>query len=126
MADLPWKPLFGESVKNTMASVSNPTRVGLFVRVVRRPHGRMNPGTWWELTDGKGEFWQVPPAICIPTSSNEVNYDGPDPSVECALPLCTNRLRRIGPPSMSGEPHPQWCSMQHRALTRDIPTEEEQ
>lgn len=40
-----------------------------------------------------------------------VNYDGPDPSVECAFPLCTNRLR------CSDEGGDQWCSIEHREAT---------
>lgn len=57
------KPRFGDIIENKMASMDNPTRVGTFVRVVRRT-GRMNPGTWWEVTDGKGEFWLTNPANC--------------------------------------------------------------
>lgn len=53
-------PAFGTRVVNTVASVSNPQRIGLFVRVVRRT-GRTNAGTWWEMTDGHGKFWQVQP-----------------------------------------------------------------
>lgn len=56
-------PLFAEWVENTMASESNPTRRGRFVRVVRRT-GRLNPGVWWEMTDGHGSFWQVRPENC--------------------------------------------------------------
>lgn len=40
-----------------------------------------------------------------------INYEGPDPSVECAYPPCANRLRR------SDFPGPQWCSKAHRAAT---------
>ncbi len=40
-----------------------------------------------------------------------VNYGGHDPSVECAYPPCSNRLRR------SDLPGPQWCSKEHRSLT---------
>lgn len=49
-----------------------------------------------------------------------MNYDGPDPSVECAWPPCRNRLRRVGGPSMSGADHPQWCSKAHRALSKEV------
>lgn len=55
---------FGQMVVNTMASMSNPQRAGRFVKVVRRRHGLMNSGTWWELTDGRGHFWQVRPENC--------------------------------------------------------------
>lgn len=37
-----------------------------------------------------------------------INYLGPDPSVQCAWPPCTNLLRR------SGGGGPQWCSEEHR------------
>jgi hypothetical protein len=33
----------------------------MFVRSGHTPHGRMNPGPWWELTDGHGEFWRTRP-----------------------------------------------------------------
>lgn len=50
-------PVFGKSrYFNRWASVNNPQRVGTYVRTVRRT-GRLNPGTFYELTDGKGEFW---------------------------------------------------------------------
>jgi hypothetical protein len=50
-------PKFGEWMRGVWASKRNPHRDGMFVRTVRRT-GRMNPGTWHELTDGKGNFWQ--------------------------------------------------------------------
>lgn len=53
------RPTFGQWFENPVASPSNPRRVGMFVRTVRR-RGRMNPGLWWELTDGL-DFWQVRP-----------------------------------------------------------------
>lgn len=59
----PKPPRFGDRVKNHMASADNPTRSGTFVRVVRRS-GRLNPGTWWECTDEKGDFWLSDPANC--------------------------------------------------------------
>lgn len=43
--------------------------VGMFVRVVRRTGRVMNPGTFWEMTDGKGDFWQVPPENCVREAS---------------------------------------------------------
>lgn len=50
-------PKFGEWMRGVWASASNPQRDGMFVRTVRRS-GRLNNGTWHELTDGKGKFWQ--------------------------------------------------------------------
>lgn len=44
-------------------------------------------------------------------AGDRVNYTGPDESVECAYPPCSNRLRR------SDFPGPQWCSKAHREAT---------
>lgn len=52
-------PKFGEWMRGVWASASNPHRDGMFVRTERRT-GRLNPGTWHELTDGNGEFWSYP------------------------------------------------------------------
>lgn len=59
-------PKFGERVENVYASALNPHRFGLFVKAGRTPHGRMNAGPWWELTDGKGNFWRTRPESCRP------------------------------------------------------------
>ena len=50
-------PKFGEMLRGVWAGEGNPHRDGMFVRTVRKT-GRMNPGTWHELTDGKGAFWR--------------------------------------------------------------------
>jgi len=50
-------PKFGEWLRGIWASPRNPHRDGMYVRTVRRT-GRLNPGVWYELTDGKGAFWQ--------------------------------------------------------------------
>jgi hypothetical protein len=50
---------FGDLIVNGWASESNPTRVGYFVREGRRT-GRMNPGRYFEVTDGNGKFWELP------------------------------------------------------------------
>ena len=63
-----WTPKFGERVVNVYASPENPRKVGLFVRSGRTPHGRMNAGPWWELTDGHGDFWRTVPENCVPHS----------------------------------------------------------
>lgn len=52
-------PAFGERMRGIWASEQNPHRDGNYVRTVRRT-GRFNPGTFYELTDGKGDFWQYP------------------------------------------------------------------
>lgn len=51
-------PRFGQWVRGDFAAEGNPLRDGIFVEVVRRGHGRMNPGVWYRLTDGHGEFWE--------------------------------------------------------------------
>ena len=61
MMDKERVPKFGEWVRCTYASESNPHRRGMFVRVIRRTGRVMNPGTWWELTNGKGDFWETTP-----------------------------------------------------------------
>lgn len=53
------RPRFGDLVENGWASEENPTRRGFFVREGKRT-GRMNAGTYWEITDGKGKFWECP------------------------------------------------------------------
>lgn len=75
---------------------------------------------WWIIKGVKGEFYPCEPEIFAETyepANDQINYDGPD-LIECAYSPCTNRLRRVGPPSMSGAPHPQWCSKEHRELTK--------
>lgn len=54
------EPVFGDVVENGWASERNPTRRGFFVRAFIRK-GRMNPGLTWEITDGKGKFWELKP-----------------------------------------------------------------
>lgn len=53
-----WKPRFGDLICNGWASENNPTRVGAFVRRGVRT-GNLNRGPYWELTDGKGKFWEL-------------------------------------------------------------------
>lgn len=52
-------PKFGDRIRGIYAGESNPQRDGYFVRVIRRT-GRMNHGTYYECTDGNGNFWQYP------------------------------------------------------------------
>ena len=53
------KPLrFGDPVVNTSASDDNPQKRGFFVRRIHRS-GRMNPGTFIEVTDKRGKFWTI-------------------------------------------------------------------
>lgn len=46
-----------------------------------------------------------------PVGTNEINYEGDEPSVECAYPPCHNRLRKVEGYG------PQWCSKEHRSMT---------
>lgn len=50
-------PKFGDWVRGNYASEGNPIRDGMYVRTIRKT-GRMNPGVFYELTDGNGKFWQ--------------------------------------------------------------------
>lgn len=61
-------PRFGERFINTMAGEENPHRYCAFVRVVQR-RGRLNPGTWWEMTDERGDFWLSNPANLVPADA---------------------------------------------------------
>lgn len=61
-ADVEPSAAFGDVVENGWASEDNPTRRGLFVRSFTRK-GRMNPGLTWEITDGKGKFWELQPRV---------------------------------------------------------------
>lgn len=58
------KPKFGERMRGVWASERNPKRDGIYVRTVIR-RGKLNPGTWYELTDGKGKFWQYEAAQTV-------------------------------------------------------------
>lgn len=53
------KPKFGDPMYGIYAAEGNPIKYGLFVRVVNRT-GRVNRGVYYELTNGKGRFWQYP------------------------------------------------------------------
>jgi hypothetical protein len=54
------RPRFGDIIENGWASEGNPTRTGLFVREGVRT-GRLNRGRYWQVTDGKGKFWELAP-----------------------------------------------------------------
>lgn len=50
--------VFGRTkVRGVFAGEGNPHRDGIFVEHIRRT-GKMNPGRWLRLTDGKGDFWE--------------------------------------------------------------------
>lgn len=58
------KPKFGDSMRNPWASESNPQRDGYFVRS-KRVTGRLNPGLWYEMTDGQGKFWEMNGTVAL-------------------------------------------------------------
>lgn len=52
--------IFGKTqICSIHASMNNPHKVGTYVETIRR-RGRMNPGKHYRVTDGKGDFWEVP------------------------------------------------------------------
>lgn len=53
------KPRLGQWFRGIYASKDNPQRDGMFVEVKKRT-GRLNPGTFYRLTDGNGSFWEYP------------------------------------------------------------------
>lgn len=59
-------PWLGKWFRGIHASERNPQRDGMYVRTVVRPSGTMNPGTFYELTDGKGSYWQYPVEALVP------------------------------------------------------------
>lgn len=62
MAD---RPRFGDKLRNSHASESNPQRDGFYVETVERT-GRLNPGTFYRITDGSGAFWETPAdSVCV-------------------------------------------------------------
>lgn len=63
------RPKFGDLLRNTMASESNPRRDAYFIREVLRSGGGVNPGRWFEMTDGKGETWLSNPQNLVPAAT---------------------------------------------------------
>jgi hypothetical protein len=53
------KPRFLDIIENGYASEDNPRHTGIFIRSGYRS-GRVNPGKYWVLTDGDGDFWEMP------------------------------------------------------------------
>lgn len=56
---------FGDKVMNLSAGEANPYKRGIFVREFVR-QGRLNPGRTYEMTDGKGDFWECKPDSIVP------------------------------------------------------------
>ena len=78
------KPQFGDEVENGWASENNPTRRGFFVREFVRS-GKLNPGRTWEITDGKGNFWELQPSyigerLKVSPAAREESRPDPRPS----------------------------------------------
>lgn len=55
--DVKLRPKFGDLLENGWAGEGNPRRIGIFVRTLIRT-GRLNPGRYFVMTDGKGDFWE--------------------------------------------------------------------
>lgn len=68
-------PKFGEWMRGIWASEKNPIRDGQYVRTVKRT-GRLNPGTFYELTDGKGKFWNFPANATVFIDTPNVKVTG--------------------------------------------------
>lgn len=79
-------PIFGVTkLRNPYVSETNPQRDGVYVETIRRT-GRLNPGTYYRLTDGNGKFWEIPAktALLVEETTRvgymgDVNGPGCDP-----------------------------------------------
>lgn len=58
-------PKFGDRIEGVYASRDNPLKFGTFVCLVKRRHGAMNPGTYYRVTNERGDFWEYPAESCI-------------------------------------------------------------
>lgn len=87
------KPVFGEWIRGVYASESNPHRDGMYVRTIRRT-GRMNPGTSYEITDGKGDFWEYPRESVLFLASRPSTPDKAVPDADIRLAAFTRRVVR--------------------------------
>lgn len=66
------EPKFGEWLRGIYASEKNPHRDGMYVRTILRD-GRFNPGKYYEVTDGKGDFWTYLAESTMRTSQPEAS-----------------------------------------------------
>lgn len=57
--ELTEEPKLGQWLRGIYASKDNPQRDGMYVETIRRT-GRLNPGKFYRITDGKGRFWSYP------------------------------------------------------------------
>jgi hypothetical protein len=74
----PYHPKFGDRMRGIYASEGNPIRDGIFVETVRRT-GRMNAGTFYRLTDGRGRFWEYPSDSVVPLDMDDTAKPVPCP-----------------------------------------------
>lgn len=51
-------PKFLDIIENGWASESNPRKYGYYLKTIHRS-GRLNPGKYFTLTNGKGDFWET-------------------------------------------------------------------
>lgn len=79
------EPRFGEWFTGIYASDENPHKHGMYVRTIRRYPGGMNPGMFYELTDGEGNFWEYPVGSVVrreTAAKLEPIVDPDDPFIE--------------------------------------------
>lgn len=60
MSEKTHHPKFGDRIRGIYMGEDHPMQNGMFVKTVRRT-GKTNRGLFYEVTDGKGEFWLAPP-----------------------------------------------------------------
>jgi hypothetical protein len=65
---------FGDLVKNVSASKTNPHRTAIYVRTIQT-RGRLNKGTWIEVTNGHGDFWRIAERSIVLQSMPEKEAD---------------------------------------------------
>jgi len=54
-------PIFGDLFIGVHASDENPHKRGMYVRTCRRRGAVTNPGVFYQLTDGRGDYWEAAP-----------------------------------------------------------------
>lgn len=79
------KPRFCEWIRGIWASETNPCRDGMYVETIKQT-GRLNPGIWYRLTDGKGKFWQYEAKDTLYLNGELIDKECPD----CGSPLEDN------------------------------------
>jgi len=53
------KPKFGDLIENGWASDNNPQKISVYIKT-NYHKGRINHGKYFNLTDMKGDFWELP------------------------------------------------------------------